>query len=132
VGPGHWGANRAAGQREPGSEPNPRLPGVIEEIQLTRGATPETGYCIHALNTVYLASQKRWIRVDARGNKPGIDAQFSLNEEQLAFPVREQYGEIDYRINHPEPHPRIIETLESHEDCQVMYGTGRLPTDLCV
>jgi transglutaminase-like putative cysteine protease len=106
------------------------IPAGICYQKLTRGATPDTGYCIHALNTVYLASQNRWIRVDARGNKPGIDAQFSLTEEKLAFPIREKYGEIDYRINHPEPHPRIIETLESYEDCQMMYGMGRLPTDL--
>jgi transglutaminase-like putative cysteine protease len=107
------------------------IPAGICYQKLTRGATPATGYCIHGLNTIYLASQDRWIRVDARGNKPGIDAQFSLRKEKLAFPIREEYGEIDYLINHPEPHPRIVETLESHEDCRVMYGTGRLPTDLC-
>jgi transglutaminase-like putative cysteine protease len=106
------------------------IPAGICYQKLTRGATPETGYCIHALNTLYLSAEDRWIRVDARGNKPGIDAQFAIELEQLAFPVREECGEIDYLINHPEPHPTIIETLERHEDCRVMYGTGRLPTDL--
>lgn len=38
--------------------------------------------------------------------------------------------EIDYRINYPEPHAKIIETLEAFEDCRVMYGTGCLPADL--
>jgi transglutaminase-like putative cysteine protease len=108
------------------------IPAGICYQKLTRGATPDTGHCIHALNTVYLASQRRWIRVDARGNKPGVDAQFSLDGEKLAFPIREAYGEIDYLLNHAEPHPAIIETLESHEDCRVMYGTGRLPSDLCL
>ena len=40
--------------------------------RLTVGATAETGYALHGLNAVYLASQTRWIRLDARGNKPGI------------------------------------------------------------
>jgi hypothetical protein len=106
------------------------IPAGICYQKLTRGTTPDTGFCIHALNTLYLNSQSRWIRVDARGNKRGIDAQFCLEQEKLAFPIREEYGEIDYLVNHPEPHPRIIETLEAHTDCRVMYGTGRLPTDL--
>jgi hypothetical protein len=106
------------------------IPAGICYQKLTRGATPDTGFCIHSLNTVYLDSKNRWVRVDARGNSPSIHAQFSLEEEKLAFPVREEYGEIDYRINHPEPHPKIIDTLESNDDCQIMYGTGRLPADL--
>lgn len=106
------------------------IPAGICYQKLTRGATAETGYCIHALNTVYLASQERWIRVDARGNTRSVDARFSLSEERLAFPIRTEQGEIDYLVNYPEPHCRIIETLESHDDCRVMYGTGHLPTDL--
>jgi transglutaminase-like putative cysteine protease len=106
------------------------IPAGICYQKLTYGTTPDTGFCLHALNTLYLASEGRWIRVDARGNRPGIDAQFSLEEERLAYPVREEYGEIDYRINHPEPHPKIFATLDSHEDCQIMCSPGRLPADL--
>ena len=47
----------------------------------------ETGYCIHALNTVYIASIDKWIRLDARGNKEGIDAEFSIEDEKLAFHI---------------------------------------------
>lgn len=39
--------------------------------------TPEKGYCIHALNAVFLKTLNKWQRLDARGNKQGIDAQFS-------------------------------------------------------
>ncbi len=97
--------------------------------RLTLGDTPETGYCIHALNAVYVASRQKWIRLDARGNKPGIDAQFSLGEERLAFPVRLEYGEVDYGINYAAPPPAITQTLEAHADCRVMYA-GHLPTEL--
>lgn len=36
--------------------------------------------------------------MDARGNKVGVDAQFDLEQERLAFPVREDLGEVDYGI----------------------------------
>lgn len=40
--------------------------------------TPKKRYCIHALNAIFFKSLNKWIRVDARGNKKGIDAQFSF------------------------------------------------------
>lgn len=97
--------------------------------RLTLYDTPKDGYCIHALNTVYLSKLDTWIRLDARGNKEGIDAQFSVDKEKLAFPIRKEYGEIDYQINYSESHPEIIRTLEAYNDCIVMYQ-NRLPTEL--
>lgn len=97
--------------------------------RLTLGDTPETGYVIHALNAVYLTNENRWIRVDARGNKPGIDAQFSLGQEQLAFPIRAQYDEIDYPVIYSKPHPSTVNVLEKHKDCRTMYLHG-LPSEL--
>jgi transglutaminase-like putative cysteine protease len=97
--------------------------------RLTLGETPDTGFCIHALNTVYLASLGRWIRLDARGNKPGIDAQFSLEEERLAYTVRPEIGECDYKVNFARPHPKIAATLAAHGDCRAMYA-HHLPTEL--
>ena len=43
-------------------------------------------YCLHGLNAVYL-QEFGWYRIDARGNKEGVDAQFTPPYEQLAFPV---------------------------------------------
>ena len=97
--------------------------------RLTLGDTPDTGYCVHALNTVYLPSLGRWIRLDARGNKPGVDAQFALGKERLAFSVRPEFGEVDYGINYAEPPAIITQTLEAHTDCRVMYAQ-HLPTEL--
>ena len=39
--------------------------------KLTLGDTPETGYCIHALNVVFISTINNWIRIDARGNTNG-------------------------------------------------------------
>lgn len=43
-------------------------------------------FCLHGLNAVYLP-EIGWYRVDCRGNKPGIGAQFSPPIERLAFRV---------------------------------------------
>lgn len=81
---------------------------------------PEKGYCIHGLNAVYLQSLKKWIRLDARGNKPGIDAQFSIYEEKIAFPVQVEYDEKDYSVIYAKPHPKVIATLQAHTDAVEM------------
>ena len=105
------------------------IPAGLCYQRLTLGDTPESGYCVHALNAVWIASRQRWIRLDARGNKPGVNAQFSLSEEHLAFAVRPDCGEVDYGTNHAAPHPAITRALEAHEDCRVLYARG-LPTGL--
>jgi transglutaminase-like putative cysteine protease len=85
--------------------------------RLTAGATPETGYNLHGLNAVYLQSEARWIRLDARGNKPGVQAEFSTDEERLAYTVRPELGEVDYPIIYAQPHPKVVKALQEHTDC---------------
>jgi len=97
--------------------------------RLTLGDTPDTGYCIHALNAVFLNPSRQWIRLDARGNKPGIQAEFSLTGERLAFPIRKAYNETDYPVIYSQPHPKTIRTLRGNTDCRSMYLQG-LPTEL--
>src|SRR5262245_16150295 len=41
-------------------------------------------YCLHGLNAAYLP-EHGWYRMDARGNKAGVDAQFCPPMERLAF-----------------------------------------------
>jgi len=105
------------------------IPSGLCYQRLTLGDTPETGFCVHGLNTVYLASYDRWIRLDARGNKPGVDAKFSVDTEYLAFKIREEIGEMDYLVNYASPHPSIISTLTSNSDAITMCSFG-LPTHL--
>ncbi|MEN6461657.1 MAG: transglutaminase family protein, partial [Syntrophomonas sp.] len=85
--------------------------------RLTKGDTPDTGYCIHALNAIYLKTLERWIRLDARGNKEGVNAQFSIDEEKLAFPVRKKYNEKNYPIIYTEPNANTITALKQNSDC---------------
>ena len=97
--------------------------------RLTLGDTPDTGYVIHALNAVYLRSIGKWIRLDARGNKLGVDAQFSLEVEKLAFPIREEYDEVDYPVIYKTPNTKTTTVLLENSDCITMYLYG-LPSDL--
>ncbi|MDR2698463.1 MAG: transglutaminase family protein [Candidatus Methanoplasma sp.] len=88
------------------------IPAGLCYQRLTRGDTPSAGYVIHGLNAVFLSGEERWIRLDARGNKQNIDAQFSTDKERIAFPVRVEYNEIDYPIFYATPHPLVTEALE--------------------
>lgn len=83
--------------------------------------TPEKGYCIHALNAVYIISLNKWIRLDARGNKKGVNAQFSTDKEMLAFSVNPELDEIDYPIIFVEPNRKTIEVLRKHNNALEMY-----------
>lgn len=89
--------------------------------RLTLFDTPDKGYCIHALNGVYIKSLNKWIRLDARGNKPGIQSEFSLHDEQLAFRINEQFDELDYPIIYTKPNVKTIRVLESSKNALDMY-----------
>jgi transglutaminase-like putative cysteine protease len=83
--------------------------------------TPDKGYSLHALNGVFLQSLNRWIRLDARGNKPGVQAEFSIDQEILAFPVQEEFDEKDFPIIYTKPNPKTISVLKEHTDALEMY-----------
>lgn len=97
------------------------LPAGICYQRLTLGDVPKTGFCIHVLNAVYIKSLDRWIRLDAKGNKTGVDAQFDLEQERLAFPMRKDLGEVDYGIVYANPSEKLIQVLEENTDVLYMY-----------
>lgn len=68
---------------------------------------------LHGLIALRLPGADRWSRLDARGNKPGVDAQFSLVTERLAFPVRPELGECDYPLVHAAPLPAVVACLRA-------------------
>ena len=71
-------------------------------------------FCLHGLNAVYL-SEYGWYRVDARGNKEGVDAQFCPPVERLAFPIVTP-GEADLPEIWTEPLKLITDCLQSYSD----------------
>lgn len=66
-------------------------------------------FTLHGLNAVYL-QKHGWYRIDARGNKPGVKAEFDLPTERLAFPLIVP-GERDLPGRFAEPLPEIVELL---------------------
>lgn len=86
------------------------------------------GHVLHGLAAVQLAD--RWIRLDPRGNRPGVRVDFSATEDRLAFPVRPESGEADYPAVYVHPHPIVLAALRAHDDCQAMCAGGGLPTGL--
>ena len=69
-------------------------------------------YCLHGLNAVYL-KDFGWYRIDARGNKPGIDARFDPPVEHLAFAIREREERMLPEI-WAEPLNVVVDALERY------------------
>ena len=69
------------------------------------------GYCVHAYNAVFVSG--RWIKLDARGNKPGVNAQFSVGDPILAFPNRAEYDEYFWKGIYASPHIPTMHMLEN-------------------
>lgn len=71
-------------------------------------------FCLHGLNALYL-QKYGWYRIDARGNKPGVYADFTPPIEQLAYPIVIQ-GEADLPEIWAEPLPVVVQVLEQGRD----------------
>jgi transglutaminase-like putative cysteine protease len=72
-----------------------------------------SAFCLHGLNAAYLPDVG-WYRIDARGNKAGVDAQFSPPTERLAFHLALP-GERDLPDLHANPIPQVISTLKTYK-----------------
>ncbi|MGO9590400.1 MAG: transglutaminase-like domain-containing protein [Candidatus Acidiferrales bacterium] len=76
-------------------------------------------YSLHGLNAVHLPDFG-WYRIDPRGNKPGVDAQFSPPVEKLAFPVVFPEERLFPEIL-ADPLPVVVAALRAHKTWDEMY-----------
>ncbi|WP_322403687.1 transglutaminase family protein [Massilia luteola] len=81
-----------------------------QRLSVGDGGAP---YCLHGLNAVHL-KDFGWYRIDARGNKPGVDARFEPPAERLAFAVRERDERMLPEI-WAEPLPVVVDALECYD-----------------
>lgn len=88
--------------------------------RVTRKGTVESGHALHGLNAIYL-EDAGWFRVDPRGNKPGINAQFNTAQEQLAYPIRPELGEVDYPDVFTEPLAAVITAMQASQDSTELF-----------
>ncbi len=83
---------------------------------------------LHGLNALYLKSIDGWIRMDARGNKSGVNAQFSIDSEKLAFNVRTDLGESDIPVVYTNVPDAIIKVYEKVKSVEDLYNN--LPVEI--
>src|SRR5260370_529246 len=91
-----------------------RANGIPAGFCYQRLSINETGapYSLHGFNAVHL-SEFGWYRLDSRGNKPGINAQFSPPVGQLAFqlsfPEERNFPEVL-----PDPLPVVVRAMRKY------------------
>ena len=85
-----------------------------------RKNNPIAGYVMHGLNAIYL-EDTGWFRVDPRGNKLGIDSQFTTDVEHLAYSIDTSKGEVDYPDVFAEPLPEIITAMQNSANVHELF-----------
>ena len=70
-------------------------------------------FVLHGLNAIFLP-EIGWYRVDPRGNRVNVHAQFTPPMEQLAWPLVVE-GEVDLPEIWPDPLPMVVEVLRKYQ-----------------
>ncbi|WP_395108729.1 transglutaminase family protein [Actinomadura sp. SCN-SB] len=94
--------------------------------RLRVGEDPSDPFFLHGFAAALI--DDRWVRLDPRGNKPGIQVEFSADEDRLAYTPDPELGEKDYPTVYAAPHPAVLDVLKAHDDCVRMCETGALPS----
>lgn len=76
----------------------------------------ESGFCLHGFNAVHLPGLG-WYRIDARGNKPGIDTTFEPPSVRLAYAATAP-GEATDPTVYAHPLPVVVAKLRAYADWQ--------------
>jgi transglutaminase-like putative cysteine protease len=76
---------------------------------------------LHGFNAIYLATLGKWIRVDARGNSNGINAQFDIQKEQLAFAMDPAADEFIYEAIFAAPVSSVVERLKMYKSRRELW-----------
>ncbi|MFB2771720.1 transglutaminase family protein [Pelatocladus sp. BLCC-F211] len=77
-------------------------------------------YSLHGFNAIYLP-KIGWYRVDARGNRPDINAQFIPPQEQLAY-KNQLSGEAEFENIFSEPLSVVVEALMAYSTWNEMLN----------
>jgi transglutaminase-like putative cysteine protease len=98
-----------------------RAQGIPAGFCYQRLSLDETGppFSLHGLNAVYL-TDFGWYRIDSRGNKTGVDAQFCPPVEKLAFKLIHP-EERDFPEILADPLPVVVTALRTHQTWDTLY-----------
>jgi transglutaminase-like putative cysteine protease len=95
------------------------IPTALCYQRLSCGEYKDDIFCLHGLNAIYLKNYG-WYRVDSRGNKEGVDAQFIPPKEQLAFTLMENEQNIEGLYS--KPLSTIVEYLQKYDKFEDMVN----------
>lgn len=90
---------------------------AYQRLSMGNGGPP---YATHGLNAIYLP-EFGWYRVDPRGNKPGVNAQFTPPEERLAYGIQD-HEEYDFPRLYAEPLPTVLKALRRWKTWDKLYA----------
>jgi transglutaminase-like putative cysteine protease len=98
-----------------------RANGIPAGFCYQRLSIDETGppYSLHGFNAAYLP-EFGWYRMDPRGNKLGVDAQFSPPVERLAFGLTFPGVERDFADILPDPLSVVVAALGAHRTWEAL------------
>lgn len=96
-----------------------KIPSGFCYQRLSCGEYKDNIYCLHGLNAVYL-KDFGWYKIDARGNKKGVEAAFTPPFEKLAFELKED--EFDLATIYSKPLETVVETLQKNRSYEQMVN----------
>jgi transglutaminase-like putative cysteine protease len=82
-------------------------------------ADRDSPYSLHGFNAIYLP-EFGWYRVDARGNKLGVNAGFAPPQESLAYPIQFP-AEADFSTIFTEPLPIVVRALQAYTTWEELF-----------
>lgn len=101
---------------------------TIDDLPV-QGSNIDVPCTLHGLNAVLLP-EFGWYRIDPRGNKDGVNAQFSPPHEQLAFELKISQ-EADFPDILAEPLPIVVKVLQESQTWQdVLRSLPDIPPDM--
>ncbi len=95
------------------------IPSGICYQRLNCGEYKDEIYCLHGFNVLYL-KKYGWYKVDARGNKKGVNTQFIPPLEKLAFSLSKNEFELDNIYD--KPLDIVIEKLKKNKSYDEMIN----------
>ena len=105
-----------------------RLAGIPSGFCYQRLSDGEGGFVLHGLVAVQVG-EDRWVRLDPRGDRPGLRTWFSAEEDITAYRVDPAAGEADYPQVYAQPPEKVLKALREAED-RASLCSGGLPSEL--
>jgi len=103
-----------------------RALGIPAGLCYQRVRRQDGSFVLHCLSAVYLEQLERWIRLDPRGNKPGIEAEFSLEREKIAYEPSHEGEWLDQHV-YPEPWQEVAHLVHfSVPVPEFIHNTGQI------